>query len=347
MVTTLPAARIPSPSEAPGLRWGIVGPGGIATGMARAMRNWTQQKVVAVASRSAERAGRFAATYGIDRTYDSYDALIADPEVDAVYVATTHNAHHAPTMAAIAAGKPVLVEKAFTLNAREAREIADAARAANVLVVEAMWPRFAPRYDIVRQLLADGAIGEVVGVRADHSQALTHAQRLMSIDAAGGAMLDLGIYPVSFASFVLGTPGQATATGRIGATGVDESAVITAAGYADHPRALASLTTTLLCRGSVAAAIIGTEGRIELDGTSFYAPGPVRLVRSDGTIIESPQSPPWINGNDALAYEAAHTASLIVEGRTESPLMPLDETVSIMDTMDDIRHQIGMHYPGE
>ncbi len=350
MTTTLgslPSPRTPAPDVAPGIRWGVVGPGGIANGMARAMRNWTRQRIVAVSSRSRDRADEFASRYNVARTYDSYEGLVEDPEVDAVYVATTHNAHHKPALAAIEAGKPVLVEKAFTLNAAEAREIQSAARANGVLVVEAMWPRFGPRYDIVRQLLADGAIGEIVGVQADHSQALTHAKRLMDPELAGGALLDLGVYPVSFASFALGTPTMIAAVGLIGETGVDESVAIHAAGYADHPRAVASLTTTLLCRGSVAATILGTQGRIELDRTSFYAPGPVRVVRHDGSVVESPQQPPWMFGNDGLAFEAAHVAALVAEGANDAPLMPLAETVSIMATMDEVRAQIGLRYPGE
>lgn len=344
-LTTLPPARTPMPREAPGIRWGVVGPGGIANGMARAMRSWTQQRIVAVASRTPDRAAQFASRYGVARTYDSYEALANDPEVDAVYVATTHNAHHAPTLAAIAAGKPVLVEKAFTLNARQAREIAAAAAEKGVLVVEAMWPRFGPRFDVVRRLIADGAIGDVVGVHADHGQALTHVPRLMDLNSAGGALLDLGIYPVSFASFVLGTPRDVTAVGRIGQTGVDETVAIHTAGYSDRPRALASLTTTLLCRTSVAATVIGTEGRIVLDTTSFYAPGPVRVVRHDGSLVESPAG--LISGPDGLAYEAAHVANLVTQGADESPLMPLTESVAIMETLDEVRRQIGLRFPGE
>ena len=343
-ISSLPAARIPLPTEAAGLRWGVVGPGGIANGMARAMRGWSQQKIVAVGSRSQERADAYASRYGIERAYDSYEAVAEDPEVDIVYISTTHNHHHGPALAAIAAGKPVLIEKAFTLNAQQAREIRDAAQAAGLLVVEAMWPRFGARYDIVRQLLADGAIGDVIGVQADHSQALTHVPRLMDINAAGGAMLDLGIYPVSFASFVLGKPGTVSAVGVLGETGVDESVAIHLTDH-ENARAVASLTTTLLCRGTVAATILGTEGRIELDSTSFYAPGPVRLVTSDGTRIEAPTG--VVAAGDGLAYEAAHMATLVRDGATDSPLMPLEETVSVMETMDEIRRQIGLVYPEE
>ncbi len=315
--------------------------------MARAMRSWTLQRIVAVSSRSQQRADEFASRYDVARTYASYEGLVEDPEVDAVYVATTHNAHHAAAMAAVEAGKAVLVEKSFTLNAAEAREIQAAAEANGVLVVEAMWPRFGPRFDIVRQLLADGVVGEVVGVQADHSQPLTHVKRLMELELAGGALLDLGIYPVSFASFALGTPTKVAAVGLIGATGVDESVAIHAAGYADHPRAVAALTTTLLSRGPVSATILGTQGRIELDRTSFYAPGPVRLVRTDGTIVESPQQPPWMSNSDGLAHEAAHVAQLVADGATDSPLMPLAESVAIMATLDEVRRQIGLRYPQE
>ncbi len=327
--------------EAPALRWGVVGPGGIARAMAHAMATWTRQRVVAVASRSLERAKAFADEVGAEHAYDDVVALCDDPQVDVVYVATTHQAHRDVALAAVAAGKPVLVEKAFTLDAAQAREVAAAARAAGTLVVEAMWPRFGPRYDVVRQLLDGGALGDVRYLVADHSQRLTHVPRLMRPELAGGAMLDLGVYPVSFAHLVLGPPDLVQATGTLTVTGVDE----TVAAWSRHGDAYASLTSSLAGRGPCTAVVVGTDARIELGGTSFYAPGTVRLVATGQTVLES--DPPIVTGSDALAFEAAHVARLVADGAAESPLMPLAETVAVMETLDAVRAQVGVCYPEE
>lgn len=344
-MTELPVSRIADPLDAPSLRWGILAPGWIAGQMATALRR-SSQKIVAVGSRSAERGREFADRYEIERAYGSYDALVSDPDVDVVYVASPHSEHRDQALLAIAAGKHVLVEKSFTRNAAEAREVVAAARAAKVACLEAMWPRYAPRYDIVRQLLADGAIGELLTVHADHSQLIpeSRAPRMYDPSLAGGAMLDLGVYPVSFVSLALGTPSQVHAVGSLTDRGVDRTVAAVATGFPDHPGAVATITTTMSGASSVTAAICGTEGLIELSGR-FYAPGPVRLVRADGSSIETPQV--GIDGTDALAYQAAHLATLVAEGRTESPLMGLDETISVMATMDDLRFQVGNRLPGE
>jgi predicted dehydrogenase len=313
--------------------------------MASALRR-SSQKVVAVGSRSADRAREFADMYGIERAYGSYDAVVNDPGVDVVYVASPHSEHRAQALLAIAAGKPVLVEKAFTRNAAEARDVVDAARAAKVVCMEAMWPRYAPRYDIVRQLLADGAIGDLISVHADHSQLIPESQapRLHDPDLAGGAMLDLGVYPVSFVSFVLGAPTEVKAVGNLTHRGVDRTVSAAFTGFADHPAAVATISTSLAAPGGVTATIFGTEGRIELEGR-FYAPGPVRLVRPDGYAAEAPMV--GAESTDALMYQAAHLARLVAEGATESPLLPLDEVIAVMATMDDLRYQVGNRLPGE
>lgn len=339
-MTSLPTSRVPDPMEAPGLRWGVLGPGGIARSMAKAMRTHTRQRIVAVASRAQERAQEFADEVGAEGAYDDVAGVVENPDVDVVYVASTHNAHREHALAALRAGKPVLVEKSFTLNAGQARELAAAASEAGVAVVEAMWPRFGPRYDIVRQLLADGAVGDVRFVTADHSQSLRHVERLMRPELAGGAMLDLGVYPVSFAHLVAGTPREVHAYGTLTDTGVDETVAIHL-GFGD---AYAALTTTLAAAGAVSATVLGTEGRIELDQTSFYTPGPVRLVRTDGSVLESP---PLEESDTGLAYEAAHVAQLVADGAIESPLLPVSETIAVMETLDAVRQQVGVVYPEE
>jgi len=341
--TSLPAPRTPHPSDAPVLRWGILAPGWIASRFVQAVTTHSGQQIVAVASRSADRASAFASTHGIARAYGSYDELVGDPEVDIVYVASPHSEHRDQALLAIAAGKHVLLEKAFTRNAAEAREVVAAATAAGVYLQEAMWTRFLPHMDVVRQLLADGVLGEVSTVIADHGQYFTPdaASRLFDPDLAGGALLDLGIYPISFASFALGTPTSITAVGQRAFTGVDGqiSAVLSAASGAQSV-----VNTTLFAKTPTTASISGTAARLEIAG-DFYAPSAVSLRSPDGDRVN------WSNNeifdHEGLVYQAAAAARSIASGALESELMPLAETVAIMETMDEIRRQVGVSFPGE
>jgi predicted dehydrogenase len=341
---TLPIPRVPAPNTGPILNWGILAPGGIAATFVHALRTHTNQRVVAASSRSLERAQRFADAFGIDRAYGSYEQLVSDPEVDAIYVASPHSEHRYQTLLGLQAGKHVLVEKSFARNAAEAEEMVAAARAADRTLMEAMWTRFLPRTDIVRQLLEDGMLGELLVVIADHGQNAVHVERLNDPKLAGGSLLDLGIYPVSFANFALGAPEKILATGIVLDSGVDGQISITCDGYADHPRAQAVLNTSMLAKTPTTAVICGTEARIELDG-DFYTPGTVRLVYPDGTALTSP--PPKITGHQGLCHEAAHFAQLVADGRRESPWLPLDESLAIMSQLDAIRAQLGVRFPGE
>jgi Predicted dehydrogenases and related proteins len=335
---------VPDPAEAPGLRWGILGPGWIASAFALAVRTHTRQQLVAVGSRSRDRAAEFADHYGISRVHGSYEDLVADPEVDAIYVASPHSEHAAHALLALEAGKHVLVEKAFARNAAEARAMVAAARRTGVGLMEAMWTRFLPRIDIVRQLLEDGVLGELEVLIADHGQSLEHVPRLVDPRLAGGGLLDLGIYPISFASFVLGTPARIHSAGELTTAGVDRQVAAILAGYDEHPHAQALVSCTIAAKTATTAVIAGAEGRIELDG-DFYTPGPVRLVFPDGQSLTAPSAS--ITGHQGLAYEAAHFAQLISDGFTESPQLSLDETVSIMETLDAVRAQRGVRFPGE
>jgi predicted dehydrogenase len=259
-----------------------------------------------------------------------------------VYVASPHSEHRAQALLAIAAGKPVLVEKAFTRNAAEAQQVANAARSAGVLAMEAMWTRFLPQTDVIRQLLADGVLGEIVTFLADHGQSFEPdpAGRMFNPALAGGALLDLGVYPVSFASFVLGKPDRVLSTGSLTDTGVDAqvSMVLTTG------QAQAVLNTTLLAKTPTTASISGSSSRLEISG-SFYAPGVLTLTdNNDQRLIRDEDSIP---GHQGLCFEAAHFATLISDGATESPLLPLAETVAILGTIDTVRDQLGVRYPGE
>ncbi|MFT4110308.1 Gfo/Idh/MocA family protein [Propionicimonas sp.] len=340
----LPAARVPDPVEAPPLRWGVLAPGWIAGGFASALRSNTRQQLVAVGSRSRARAEQFASRFEVPDVHEGYRSLVEDPRVEAVYVASPHSEHAELALLAIEAGKHVLVEKAFTRNADEARRVVAAARAGGVTVMEAMWTRFLPRHDIVRQLLTDGALGELEFVAADHGQPIAHVPRMQDPALAGGALLDLGIYPVSFACFALGIPAAVTASGTLTPAGVDRQLASVFGEFAAHPGVHAQVSCTMGAKTPTTAVVAGADARIELDG-EFYAPGSVRVVTAAGERVTSAE--PELHGHNALAFEIAHFAQLVAEGRTESPLLPLEETVAIMDVLDRIRAQVGVVYPGE
>jgi len=320
-------------------RWGILGAGGIATKFCADLELLPDHEVVAVGTRTAGSADEFARRFGVAHVHPSYADLVADPDVDAVYVATPHPMHLDAARLAIEAGKAVLVEKPFAMDAAEARSLVEAARARGTFLMEAMWTRFLPHVVAIREVIASGRLGEIVLVTAEHGQwfAEDPAFRLFAPELGGGALLDLGIYPVSFASMVLGTPDHVIAVSDPAFTGVDAqtSMVLRYAGGAH-----AVLTTTLRAYTSNGAAINGTDGRIEIDGT-FYAPSSFTVVTRDGG-RERVEIPTVGNG---LRFEAAEVGRCLREGLTESPTLTLDETLSIMATMDEVRRQIGLTYP--
>jgi predicted dehydrogenase len=311
-------------------RWGLIGSGLIAERFAADMTVSDSGRVVAIGSRSQASADRFADKFDIPNRHASYEALVADPEVDVVYVATPHPMHHANALLALEAGKPVLVEKAFTMNAREARDLVASARAKGLFLMEAMWTRCLPHIAEIRRLLDGGSLGDIVTVFADHGQWFEKnpAFRLFAPELGGSALLDLGVYPVSFASMVLGKPDRIVSLMTPAFTGVDgQTSMIF--GYASGAQAL--LTCTSSARTPTAAVISGTEARIEIDGT-YYAPSSFTLVGRDGTSTRF--DPPY--EGKGLHYEADEVARCLKAGLLESPLMPLDETIEIMETMDSV-----------
>ena len=312
------------------LRWGILGTGGIAHAFAADLVHTDSGVVVAVGSRSQAGADRFAERHAIARRHPSYEALAADPEVDAIYVATPHPFHHGNALLALEAGKHVLVEKAFTMNAAEAVEVVEAARTRGLFLMEAMWTRHLPHVIEIRRLIAEGALGRVVTVMADHGQsfAFDPSSRLFAPELGGGALLDLGVYPVSFASMVLGTPTRIEAVIEPAPTGVDAQVSIL---LGHDGGAQAVLNCTSLAASPTRASIVGSDGRIDVDGP-FYANVGFTFTPRQGspTRFEAPER---VHG---LCYEAAEVARCVAEGLLESPAMPLDETIAIMRTMDTI-----------
>ena len=313
------------------VRWGILGTGGIARTFATDLRLTDSGTVVAVGSRSD--ADPFANEFDIPNRHNSYESLVSDPDVDVVYVATPHPMHHDNAVLALRAGKPVLVEKPFTMNAAEARDIVAVARETGLFAMEAMWTRFLPHIATVRSWLDDGVLGDLVTVTADHGQWFAEDPdfRLFAPKLGGGALLDLGIYPVSFASMVLGRPSRIATMIDPAFTGVDAQTSMLF-GYASGAQAV--LTCTSSAKSPTRGAIVGTDARIEIDG-DFYAPTSFTLISRSGdrTYFDSEHE------GRGLWYEAEAVARCLREGMLESPLMPLDESVSIMQTMDAVLAQ--------
>jgi predicted dehydrogenase len=315
------------------LRWGLIGTGWIADSFAADLACTESGRVVAVGSRRTESADRFADRFEIPNRHGSYEALVADPEVDVVYVATPHPLHHPNTLLALRAGKPVLVEKPFTMNAVEARELVVAARAEKLFCMEAMWTRFLPHIAQIRRLVAEGALGEIVTVSADHGQwfAKDPEFRLFAPELGGGALLDLGVYPVSFASMLLGAPSTIVSLIDPAFTGVDGQ---TSMLFGYDSGAQAVLSCTLSAKSSTRAAIVGSEARIEIDG-DFYTPTSFTLITRSGERTRYDEPHP----GRGLWHQADEVARCLREGLLESPLMPLDESISIMQTLDAVLAQ--------
>ncbi|QHC69644.1 Gfo/Idh/MocA family oxidoreductase [Rathayibacter sp. VKM Ac-2801] len=338
MALTLPEPRLPSLLDSPVLRWGVIAPGSIAGSFVEALQKHTRQRVVSVGSRSLERAERFASRFGIERASAGYEAVVEDPEVDVVYIASPHSEHARQALLAIAAGKHILVEKPFAPTPGEAEMIVHAARDAGVFAMEAMWMRYLPHMDVVRQLLADGAVGAPAVVSADFGAAFDFdpSSRIFDPALAGGGLLDVGVYASSFVSMVAGTPQSTVVAGSLTSTGVDATATI----VGSHAHGVQSVaTSTVLADTRHSASVAGRAGRIDVH-PSFWTPSGVTLTRGS-------ESGSWVDGTplqggEGLAWEALHVAQYVAEGRTESPLHPLDEVVAVVRTLDDARRRLGV-----
>lgn len=339
MTRALPPARTPDPRAAPALRWGIIGTGWIAERFVHALHSYTTQRVVAVGSRGGGRARNFADRLGIAGAFDSYDELVAS-DVDVVYIATEHPAHLSCAKLALTAGKPVLVEKPLALNADEARELADLAAARGLFCMEAFWSYFLPKFDVVRQILESGMLGELQTVMADNGEDLTGHRRVMNAAMAGGPMLDLGTYVFGLAHWVLGPQQLVGATGQNHPAGVNGqlSAVL-----ADAAGRQSVLHTTVLANTPVSAFIAGSAATLVLDGP-FYQPGGFTVRFADGETLVYDEEPV---GHEALHWQAAEVARCVAGGRLESPLRPLADTIATLTAMDDVRRQLGISFPGE
>jgi predicted dehydrogenase len=322
------------------VRWGILGPGRIARKFALALRESEDAILAAVGSRSRDRAEAFAREYGAPTGHDSYEALAGDPQVDAVYVATPHPFHLPHTVLCLSAGKHVLCEKPLALNAAQGERMIEAAREADRLLMEAMWTRFLPTMARVRGLLAEGAIGEPRLLTADFGfrAPFDPASRLFDPALGGGALLDLGVYPLSLALMLFGEPARITSAVNLGTTGVDEEAAILL--HHEHGE-MAVLT---------ASSRLATPGRARIHGTGgwirIHPPwqGSTRLTVGSGDAEETLDLP---HRGGGFAHQVEAFMDLLREGRRDSPVMPLAGSLAVMRTMDAMRAQWGLRYPGE
>jgi predicted dehydrogenase len=336
----LPASRVPDPALAPAVRWGVIGTGWIAARFVDTITRLTRQRVEAVGSRTADTARDFAGRHGIPRPYGSYEDLVGDPAVDVVYVATPHTHHLAHARLALAAGKHVLVEKPIGLDAAQAREITDLAAERGLFCAEAMWMLYLPKFDVIRQVLDEGLLGEVHTVLADHGEWFAADHRIMRADLAGGPLLDLGTYPVALAGWAMGAPDGITARGQAAPNGINGqvSALLT---YPAGGQAL--LHTTILSNTPMAATLAGSAGSLHLPGV-FYRPGDFELTSADRSVRLRYEEP--ATGYDGLAYEAAEVARRISAGETTTPVRPPADAVATLATIDEFRRQIGIVFPG-
>jgi predicted dehydrogenase len=320
--------------------WGILGPGGIAKAFAEDLKKLDGHSIAAVGSRTLSNAQSFTNTFG-GTAYGSYEELVADPQVDAIYVATPHPAHKENVILALNAGKPVLCEKPFAVNATEAQQMVDAANKNGVALMEAMWARFLPHYAQIREIIQSGVLGKILTIHADHGQRLAdqNIPRLVEPALAGGALLDLGIYPVSFAHMILGNPSKITSSAVLTDKGVDAQTSMIF-DYASGAQAV--LNTTMIEQTPCRAVVAGLHGWLEIDRT-FYNPASMRVVLNDGATTEYPSS--YIG--HGLREQAEVFKQLVKSGQQQSQILNWQDTVDIMKTLDQVRSQIGLKYPFE
>ncbi|MCQ2227323.1 MAG: Gfo/Idh/MocA family oxidoreductase [Bacteroidales bacterium] len=320
------------------MKVGIIGAGWIAHKMAQALAPLSEAKVWAIASRSEEKAKEFAQQYNLPKAYSSYEELVSDPEVDLVYIATPHSHHYQHTRLAIEHGKAVLVEKAFTANAREAEELIAMAKERKVFITEAIWTRYMPLSHKVSELMKSGVIGEPRILTATLCYMMEDKERIVRPDLCGGALLDLGVYVLNFARMYFGTDIVKTVTNcHLGPTGMDMMESISLS-FADGR--MANLQAGCLTLNDRQGIISGTEGYIRVDNVN--CPELIEVWRNYELVerIEKPKE--MVNGYE---YQVLECKRCMEQGLLESPMMPHEETLSIMRQMDALRKEWGVKYP--
>jgi predicted dehydrogenase len=337
----MPISRVPDPMEAPILRWGIMGPGWIADIFTRSVQAQTRQVITAVGSRSLERSQAFATQHGIPSAYGSYEELAAADDVDVVYIATPHNFHHAAALTALAAKKHVLIEKPIALNAAEARDIRDRAEQAGLFAAEALWSLFLPKFDVVRQVIDSGMLGELTSVITEYGEHYDPSNRIFDPALAGGPLLDLGTYPLALITTLLGQPREVKAIGTDLATGVNGqiSAIMAFQGGAQ-----AVVNTQLHNFTPTTAILVGKLATLTFD-SMFNRPGGLTIQYPDGTQLHHEE--PAGSHFDGLHFQAAAVARSIHAGERGVDERTMTDSITTMDVADEIRRQLGITYPGE
>lgn len=326
------------------IRWGILGCGRIAGKFASDLALVEDASLVAVGSRDRAKAGEFGHTYQVKNIHDSYESLVNDPEVDIIYVASPHSLHHEHTLLCLRHNKAVLCEKAFAINATEAREMISEARNRNVFLMEALWSKFLPHYKTVKQMVNEGKIGSIRSMQVNFGfkPMAPVPQRIYDPALGGGTLLDIGIYNVFFVLSLMGRPQDIQAMMTPAATGVDEQLAVQFS-YANG--ALAQMLSSFSSNLATEADIAGNEGRIRLT-TRFYEPSTTVQYfpgRQDSLqVIPVEKHPGW-----GYHYQVKHVHDCLRRGLTESPVMSHQDSLDLMETMDHIRQIIGLRYPGE
>lgn len=323
------------------IQWGILGTGKIAQKFAASLQAVPGAELRAVGSRTRESSEKFGAMFQVPNLHSSYESLASDPAVDVIYVATPHPMHAENSLMCLQAGKAVLCEKPFTVNAKEAERVIQEARARGLFLMEAMWTRFFPLMRQVVEWVQEGTLGDIRMVSADFGFRATFNPdgRLFNPRLGGGALLDIGIYPVSFAHLILGKPDRIMSAAHLGATGIDENNAI----LFHYPQGeLAMLSSSLQVYTPHEASIIGTKGRLTIRDP-WWQPKHLTLWLEE----KEPQDYEFPKENNGMNYEATEVVRCLKEGKQESDIMTLQESLEIMRTLDEIRSQWGLVYPSE
>lgn len=323
------------------IRWGIIGCGGIAASFAKDMKFVENAVLTAAGSRTLEKAKTFAENFDIENAYGSYEELVKSDAVDAVYIATPHPMHYEDTMLCLENGKSVLCEKAFTLNTSQAEELVKKSREKKLFLMEAMWTRCIPATRKIKELIENGEIGQVLSFTADFGVKFEYdpKHRAFNPELGGGALLDLGVYPISFASLIFESqPKSIETVVKMGSTGVDFNEAIS---FLYENGGVACISSSLVVTTPRKAVICGTDGMIEIECPFFHA--------RKFTLTKNGKQKVFDMGHDGIGYrfETEHASQCILDGKIESDLMPLNETIEIMRTMDAIREKWGLVYPQE
>jgi len=337
--THLPTSRIAPASEAPILRWGILGSGWIAERLIESVRAHTRQDIAAVGSRSKDRAEEFALRMALKRAYGDYNEIVAADDLDVIYVATPHNLHHEGVMLALNAGKHVFVEKPIALNRTQALEMVELARRKRLFFAEALWTFYLPKFDVLRQLLEAKAIGQIKSVYTEYGEYFTRDHRIFDPKLAGGPLLDLGTYPVSLLTEIFGVPERVVGVGQLDSSGVNGqlSAILI-----DAEGNQGTVSTTLYGFTPTNAVIVGTEGTVSFE-SPFHLPGAFVVSSADGSQTLHYQEPSGRHF-EGLYYETAEVARRISAGELETPHRTLDSSLKTMATLDMIRRAIGIDF---